>query len=199
VCRPFTVAIVLALVLLAVIAPNIARGELVHLNFEVGPGGLAKRTFHINYGNLVTIILYVYSGGYSSDIIFRIIDPDGREIYPREKVYGRLIWSFKANQSGYYIFEFDNTYSPFAMRKNVDLAISIEPLPTTVTVPVYTITRETVTVPTYITEYRTVTMASPAVLLCLTPESWLPLIIVLAVGLLIGLPIGYVLKRPQKT
>jgi len=72
---------------------------------------------------------------------------------------------------------------------------------TYVTVPTY-ITEyrtATVTVPKYVTEYRTATMTVPAVLPGPTPESWLPLIIVLAVGLLIGLPIGYVLKRPQKT
>jgi len=32
------------------------------------------------------MIFYVYSGGSPSDIIFRIVAPDSREVYPRGKV-----------------------------------------------------------------------------------------------------------------
>jgi hypothetical protein len=54
----------------------------------------------------------------------------------------------------------------------------------------------TATVPTYIVEYATVTV--PAVLPGPSPESWLPLVAVLAVGVVVGLPVGYALKRPQR-
>ena len=55
----------------------------------------------------------------------------------------------------------------------------------------------TATVPTYVVEYRTATVTVPAVLPGPSPESWLPLVAVLAVVVVIGLPVGYALKRPQ--
>jgi hypothetical protein len=117
--------------------------------------------------------------------MFRIVAPDGREVYPRGRIGGVFKWSFTATQSGRYILEFDNTYSILSP-KTIDLAISIEPPPTTVTVP------------TYIVEYRTATVTVPAVLPGPSPESWLPLVAALAVGVVVGLPVGYALKRPQR-
>jgi hypothetical protein len=184
-CRHLITAVVLALVVLVATAPSLVRGGLGHYGITVRPRDLVREEFYITSGSRVVIIFYVYSGGSPSDIIFRIVAPDGREVYPRGRIEGVFEWSFTATQSGRYILEFDNTYSILSP-KTIDLAISIEPPPTTVAVP------------TYIVEYRTATVTVPAVLPGPSPESWLPLVAVLAVGVFIGLPVGYALKRPQR-
>jgi hypothetical protein len=165
-CRHLIAAAVLALVLLVATAPSLARGGLGHYGITVRPRDLVREEFYITSGSRVVVIFYVYSGGSPSDIIFRIVAPDGREVYPRGRIEGVFEWSFTATQSGRYILEFDNTYSILSP-KTIDLAISIEP-------PV------------------------PAVLPGPSPESWLPLVATLAVGVVVGLPVGYALKRPQR-
>jgi hypothetical protein len=59
--------------------------------------------------------------------MFRILDPDGREVYPRSKV-DRLSWSFTVEKAGTYVLEFDNTYS-ILTGKSVDLALAVGPPP----------------------------------------------------------------------
>jgi hypothetical protein len=181
-------------------APSLARGGLGHYGITVRPRDLVREEFYITSGSRVVVIFYVYSGGSPSDIIFRIVAPDGREVYPRGRIEWVFEWSFTATQSGRYILEFDNTYSILSP-KTIDLAISIEPPPTTVTVPTYIPTYiteyRTMTVPTYVVEYRTATVTVPAVLPGPSPESWLPLVAALAVGVVVGLPVGYALKRPR--
>ena len=94
------IAVVLALILVVAIAPSLTGVELMHYVFEVGPRDFVRRELYVDYGSRVAIIFYVYSGGYPSDIIFRIIAPDGREIYPRTKIERGLSWSFTATQGG---------------------------------------------------------------------------------------------------
>jgi hypothetical protein len=64
-------------------------------------------------------------------MIFRALDPEGREVYPRGKVR-ELSWSFTAERPGTYILEFDNTYSTQSV-KLVDVAIAMRPLSLTIT------------------------------------------------------------------
>lgn len=54
--------------------------------------------------------------------MFRIVAPDGREVYPRGRIEGVFEWSFTATQSGRYVLEFDNTYSILSP-KTIDLTI----------------------------------------------------------------------------
>jgi len=125
-------------------------GSLTHEVFYVNARDFVRYDLSVYSGYEVSIIFYVYEGTTqtASDIIFRVLAPDGREIYPKTKVSGGLTWSFIAGQSGRYTLEFDNTYSLLTV-KRVDLAIALTPPPTTVTV---TTTRTfTTTIPTYIT------------------------------------------------
>ncbi|MCI4438121.1 MAG: hypothetical protein JHC33_15045 [Ignisphaera sp.] len=97
-----------------------------------------------------------------SDIVFRIFAPDGRELYPRTRIYGGFNYSFVANQAGYYILEFDNTYS--TLGKRVDLAVVVARC-RTVTATIYAMTTmymaptiaRTVTAVVFITSAQTTT------------------------------------------
>jgi hypothetical protein len=123
---------------------------LSHRVFYVNARDFVRYDLNVYSGCEVSIVFYVYEGDSqtASDIIFRVLAPDGREIYPRTKVSGGLTWSFIAGQSGGYTLEFDNTYSLLTV-KRVDLAIALTPPPAIVTV---TTTRTfTTTIPTYIT------------------------------------------------
>jgi len=78
----------------------------------------------------VSIDFFVASSRFGSeDIIFRIISPDGREIFPKNKIYLHLYTYFVADQEGNYVLEFDNTYSD--SDKIVVLAIAVAPSPQT--------------------------------------------------------------------
>jgi hypothetical protein len=101
--------------------PEPCSGGLWHYGITVRPRDLVREEFYITSGSRVVVIFYVYSGGSPSDIIFRIVAPDGREVYPRGRIEGVFEWSFTATQSGRYVLEFDNTYSILSP-KTIDLA-----------------------------------------------------------------------------
>jgi len=142
---------------------------LIHSVFYVRARDFTRYEFEACSGCGVSIVFYVYEAGTetASDIIFRVITPDGREVYPRTKIYSRLSWSFTAEQGGRYILEFDNTYS-LLTTKRIDLAIAITPPPTTIT--------------------------SPG--LGLIPEPGL-IALVGVIALIIGLVIGIIMRRPK--
>jgi hypothetical protein len=115
----------------------------------------------------VSIDFFVASSRFGSeDIIFRIISPDGREIFPKNKIYLHLYTYFIADQEGNYVLEFDNTYSD--SDKIVLLAIAVAPSPQT-TYKIFNII--------------------PIILN-------IPILILIAILLLaIGILIGYLIKR----
>jgi hypothetical protein len=196
-------------------APN--QTPLIHDVFYVWARDFKRYDFETCSGCEISIVFYVYEGATqdASDIIFRALAPDGREVYPRTKISGKLAWTFVAKQGGRYTLEFDNTYSLLTV-KRVDLAIAITPSPTTVkvtetvyrttTTTAYTTTtmtiRETTTIyrtttaytTTTITSITTTTITSPG--LGLIPEPGLTALIGV-VALIIGLVIGMIVRRPK--
>jgi hypothetical protein len=170
---------------------------LIHDVFYVGARDFTRYDFEACSGCGVSIVFYVYEAGTqtASDIIFRVITPDGREVYPRTKIYSWLSWSFTAEQGGRYILEFDNTYS-LLTTKRIDLAIVIIPPPTTI--------RETTTIYTTTTAYATTTMTSITTTTITPPGSGLipePGLTALVgvIALIIGLVIGTIIRRPKPT
>jgi hypothetical protein len=109
----------------------------VHEYITVGARDLKKYEFYVCAGCRVSITFYLPAG---PDIMFRILGPDGREVYPKSKV-DRLSWSFTAEKAGTYVLEFDNTYS-ILTGKSVDLALAVSPPPTpptTISIPMLTL------------------------------------------------------------
>jgi hypothetical protein len=101
----------------------------VHLeHIFVGAGDLRRYEFYVCDGCRFEISFRVYSTAtcISSNIIFRALDPEGREIYLRSKV-GQLWWDFTAERAGTYILEFDNTHS--TVSKYVFLSLAVAPPP----------------------------------------------------------------------
>ena len=171
-----------------VITPTVPElTPLIHYVFYVGARDFTRYDFEACSGCGVSIVFYVYEAGTqtASDIIFRVITPDGREVYPRTKIYSRLSWSFTAEQGGRYTLEFDNTYS-LLTTKRIDLAIVIIPPPTTI--------RETTTIYTTTTAYTTATITPPGS--GISPEPGL-IALVGVIALIIGLVIGIIIRRPK--
>jgi hypothetical protein len=129
-------------------AQQYGEDYIVHRYIGVRAGDLVKYEFYACAGCRVSISFDFVAG---PDIIFRALDPYGKEIYPRSKVI-RLRWSFTAERPGTYVLEFDNTYS-VRTDKVIDLVLSISSRSTATTV--YE------TIPGYkiltATEYRTLT------------------------------------------
>jgi hypothetical protein len=141
------------------------RAYLWHYTFYVAARDFVRYNFDFCEGCGVTVVFYVYEGDSmsSSDIIFRIVAPDGREVYPRTKVSGRFSYSFIAALGGSYVLEFDNTYSILAY-KRVDLAVASVYPPETVTITSYfltTLTRTVITA-TPVTTYTITTISTVA-------------------------------------
>jgi hypothetical protein len=168
---------------------------LIHNVFYVTAKDFTRYDFEACSSCGVSIVFYVYEDDTqrAGDIIFRVIAPDGREVYPRTKIYRALSWSFTAEQGGRYILEFDNTYS-LLTPKRIDLAIAITPPPTTIreTTTIYKPT--TVYTPTTITVYTPTTITSPG--LGLIPEPGLTALVGI-IALIIGLVIGIIIRRPK--
>jgi hypothetical protein len=124
--------------------------------------------------------------------MFRILDPDGREIYPKSKVE-LLRWSFTAGKAGTYVLEFDNTYS-ILTGKSIDLALAISPPPTTITEYRVVTEYRTLTIPT--TEYRmlteTLTLTS-----ILSQESILILTLVAIASFIAGIILTLIARRAK--
>jgi len=145
-----------------------------------------------------------------SDIIFRVISPDGREIFPRYKIYKGWYLHFVADQEGTYILEFDNTYSD--SNKYIDLAVSVMPSSQTITITSYrTLTTTFTTTSIYIFE-RTIPIPTTSIttlpitireivertITSTITEKFLdiPILILIAILLLaIGILVGYLIKR----
>jgi hypothetical protein len=147
-----------------------------------------------------------------SDIIFRVISPDGREIFPRYKIYKGWYLHFVADQEGTYILEFDNTYSD--SNKYIDLAVSVMPSLQTITITSYkTLTTTFTATAIYIFE-RTIPILTTSIttspvtirevvertttVTSTITEKFLdiPILILIAILLLaIGILIGYLIKR----
>jgi hypothetical protein len=64
--------------------------SLTHEVFYVNARDFVRYNLSVYSGYEVSIIFYVYEAvtQTASDIIFRVLAPDGREIYPRTKVSG---------------------------------------------------------------------------------------------------------------
>jgi hypothetical protein len=171
----------------------VARTPLIHDVFYVRARDFTRYDFEACSGCEVSIVFYVYEDATqdASDIIFRALAPDGREIYPRTKISRKLAWTFVATQGGRYTLEFDNTYSLFTV-KRVDLAIAIMPPPTTVKVT-ETVYRTTTTT-AYITSIITTTITSLG--LGLIPEPGLTALVGV-VALIIGLVVGMFIRKPK--
>jgi hypothetical protein len=102
--------------------------HLEHISIFVGAGDLRRYEFYVCDGCRFEISFRVYSKAtcISDIIIFRALDPEGREIYLRSKV-SQLRWDFTAERAGTYILEFDNTHS--TVSKYVFLSLAVAPPP----------------------------------------------------------------------
>jgi hypothetical protein len=143
---------------------------------------------HCPYGCEVVIIFYVNDlPREPSDIIFRALDPYGKEIYPRSMVE-RLRWSFTAERPGTYVLEFNNKYS--MLDKIVDLVLAVR-------VPLTTITEyrtEYIKTLMHTTiEYRTLTETLTATLL--PQESIEIFVLVAAVAFIAGILLTLLVRR----
>jgi len=98
---------------------------LTHYVFYVEPRGFVRYNFNICEGCDALISFYIYDvlTGRYSDIVFRVLAPDGWDIHPKTKIYSELSWSFTATRGGNYTFEFDNKYS--TLSKWVSLALVV--------------------------------------------------------------------------
>jgi len=183
---------------------------MVHEYITVGARDLERYEFYVCGGCSFAIIFYVYDPSWKPvDIIFRALDPEGREIYPRGKVVA-LQWSFTAEKAGAYVLEFDNTYS-ILTDKYVDLALAVRPPPTTTTVyrtimeykiltateyrTEYRVATEyrTLTIPT--TEYRTLTETLTVTPSILSSEGILILTLVASVAFIAGILLTLLVRR----
>jgi hypothetical protein len=180
--------------------PTPSEAYMVHDHIVVKARGLERRMFYVCSGCSFTIILYVYDSNWEPwepvNIIFRALDPDGREIYPREGVV-TLRWSFTAEKAGTYVLEFDNTYIIIAGGdKYVDLALAVRPPPTTTTVYRTIMEYRTLTAATeYRTEYRTLTETLTVTPSILSPGSILILTLVAAVAFIVGILLTLLARR----
>jgi hypothetical protein len=190
--------------------PTPSEAYMVHEYIAVEARSLERYEFYVCSGCRFAIIFYVYDPSWKPvDIIFRALDPEGREIYPRSKVVA-LQWSFTAEKAGTYVLEFDNTYS-ILTGKYVDLALAVRPPPTTTTVyrtimeyrtltateyrTEYRVATEyrTLTIPT--TEYRTLTETLTVTPSILSPEGMLILTLVAAVAFIVGILLTLLARR----
>jgi hypothetical protein len=81
----------------------------VYERMTVGARDLKRYEFYVCDGCWFGFNFNVYDTSWMpSDIIFRALDPEGREIYPRRRV-STLGRSFVAERPGTYVLEFDNT------------------------------------------------------------------------------------------
>jgi hypothetical protein len=172
--------------------PTPSEAYMEHVYVTVGAKDLKRYVFYACANCRVSIVFYVYSGSELIDIIFRALDPDGREIYPRAKVT-RLSWSFTAEKAGTYVLEFDNTYS-ILTGKSIDLALAVSPPPTTTTVYRTMIEYRTLTATEYRTEYRTLT-ETLTVTSILSQESILILTLAAAVAFIAGILLTLLVRR----
>lgn len=171
------------------VAQQPSEARMVHEYITVGARDLKKYEFYACAGCRVSITFYLPAG---PDIMFRILDPDGREIYPKSKVE-LLRWSFTAGKAGTYVLEFDNTYS-ILTGKSIDLALAISPPPTTITEYRVVTEYRTLTIPT--TEYRmlteTLTLTS-----ILSQESILILTLVAIASFIAGIILTLIARRAK--
>ncbi|MCC6023249.1 MAG: emp24/gp25L/p24 family protein [Thaumarchaeota archaeon] len=190
--------------------PTPSEAYMEHVYVTVGAQDLKRYEFYVCGGCRFAIIFYVYDPSWKPvDIIFRALDPEGKEIYPRGKVIS-LQWSFTAEKAGTYVLEFDNTYS-ILTSKYVDLALAVRPPPTTTTMyrtiteyrtltateyrTEYRVATEyrTLTIP--ITEYRTLTETLTVTPSILSSEGILILTLVAAVALILGILLTLLARR----
>jgi hypothetical protein len=67
--------------------PTLSEAYMVHEYIAVEARSLERYEFYVCSGCRFAIIFYVYDPSWKPvDIIFRALDPEGREIYPRSKV-----------------------------------------------------------------------------------------------------------------
>jgi hypothetical protein len=174
--------------------PTPSEAYMEHVYVTVGARDLKRYVFYACANCRVSIVFYVYSGSELIDIIFRALDPDGREIYPRGRVPGWLSWSFTAEKAGTYVLEFDNTYS-ILTGKSIDLALAVSPPPTTTTVYRTMIEYRTLTATEYRTEYRTLTETLTVTPSILSQESILILTLAAAVAFIAGILLTLLVRR----
>jgi hypothetical protein len=174
--------------------PTPSEAYMEHVYVTVGARSLERYEFYVCSGCRFAIIFYVYDPSWKPvDIIFRALDPEGREIYPRSKVVA-LQWSFTAEKAGTYVLEFDNTYS-ILTGKYVDLALAVRPPSTTTTVYRTIMEYRTLTATEYRTEYRTLTETLTVTPSMLSQESILILTLVAAVAFIAGILLTLLVRR----
>jgi len=172
--------------------PTPSEAYMVHTYVVVGAQDLKRYEFYICGGCRFAIIFYVYDPSWKPvDIIFRALDPEGREIYPRGKVV-TLQWSFTAEKAGAYVLEFDNTYS-ILTGKYVDLALAVRTPSTTITE--YRVATEYKTLMVTTTEYRTLTETLTVTPSILSQESILILTLVATVAFIAGILLTLLARR----
>jgi hypothetical protein len=187
-------ALLLALMLGSqqLIAQQFTEAYMVHGYITVEAKDLKRYEFYVCGGCRVAIIFYVYDPSWKpADIIFRALDPEGREIYTRSKVV-TLQWNFTARRAGIYVLEFDNTYS-ILTGKYVDLALAVRAPSTTITEYRVATEYRTLTIPT--TEYRTLTETLTITPSILSQESMLILTLVATVAFIVGILLTLLARR----
>jgi hypothetical protein len=172
--------------------PTPSEAYMVHTYIVVGAQDLKRYEFYVCGGCRFAIIFYIYDPSWKPvDIIFRALDPEGREIYPRGKVV-TLQWSFTTEKAGTYVLEFDNTYS-ILTGKYVDLALAVRAPSTTITE--YRVATEYKTSMVTTTEYRTLTETLTVTPSILSQESILILTLVAAVAFIVGILLTLLARR----
>jgi hypothetical protein len=196
------------------IPPNATVPPMTHYSFNVKARDFTTHSVYCCKGCELFIdfyvIRYTWWGSEWSDIIFRVVAPDGREVVSRQKVYTNKYVRLVADLEGAYVLEFDNTYS--GSDKYIDLAIAIVTPPQTVTVTstvywyktitttfertiptpttIYVITTTTLPITTTETVERTATLTVTEKVLDTTI-----LATIAALLLALGIIIGYFIKK----
>jgi len=98
---------------------------MTHYSFNVKARDFTTHRVYCCKGCELFIDFYViritWRGSEWSDIIFRVVAPDGREVVSKQKVYTNGYAHLVADLEGVYVLEFDNTYSD--SDKYIDLSL----------------------------------------------------------------------------
>lgn len=109
-------------------AGAVSNGQLedcVNENFAVRPRQLAERTVLFEQGGLVRGTFEAHGGVGHVDILLRVKDPQGLEIYASQRI-ATDDFTFPAPIRGDYTFVFDNRYSIYTS-KSIGLFYCLDP------------------------------------------------------------------------
>ena len=153
-----TLTIILVLVVAGIFAAlrvSARSATLVHNIITVSARDYKYVDVYASEDSTIKIIAYIFTTTWSaSDIDIQILRPDGSVELAKQRYRERFIYEFTASTTGTYRILLDNTFS-ILTDKVVDISITVEPPPSTVTV---TLTNtETTTVSLTETLTRTIT------------------------------------------